>query len=294
VQVGTSTPRRRPQLVDLNLVPVEFRPRRFPFLTVGLALAILGATLLLFALAYLSGNAHLEVARLTKQVEQAQGVVNAAKGDAASANRERQRVLAMQDDYHLLADRQVAWSRVLGAIMEAPAGVSVDSIEQSGFAVTVRGSAPSYGVATEYLAQLRASGLFDDIALEVTGEAPAESVGAVPAFDLPTATPSSTQTSATPAAGTPTRPAAAAPVASAASPTSSPTSSPLAPPTSTASPTATQTRTPGRRARRSRRRRSTTPSHRGARARARSARARSPTFAGASRTRTATPSPGRA
>jgi hypothetical protein len=88
VQVGTSAPRRRPQLVDLNFVPLEFRPRRFPFLTAGLALSLVGGILLLFGLAYLSGSANLEVARLTKQVEQSRAVVSAASGNAASANLE--------------------------------------------------------------------------------------------------------------------------------------------------------------------------------------------------------------
>lgn len=242
MQIGATSPRRRPQLVDLNFVPVELRPRVFPFLTVGLALALVGGVLLLFGLAYASGDLDVRLAKSRQQVAEAQSVVNAANEDAARANLERQRIVSMQDDYRALAERQISWSRVLAAIADAPSGVSVESVEQSGFGVTVRGRASSYGATTEYLAGLRESDLFHDIALEVTGEAPAEGFVDSPAPVAPPSTPTRTSLSAEVPASTPTRLASFAPTQPAPTTTSRPTST--SSPTATATPGPTRTPVP--------------------------------------------------
>ena len=244
MQIGAASPRRRPQLVNLNLIPLEFRPRRFPYLTVGLALALAGAVLLLYGLAYLGGRAELEVARLQKGVAQAREVVNAAKGDATNANLERQRILAIQDDYRVLTERQISWSLVLDAIAGVPAGVRLDSVEQSGYGLAVRGSAPSYQVAIEYLDRLRESGLFHNMALEVTGEVPADGEGvATPTEPASTDERASTPPNAGLAPATPTRQWDVTPRPAETRPSATPASrAATAPPTST--PTATDTATP--------------------------------------------------
>src|SRR5258708_7853209 len=119
--LGQPAPARdyRPQFVDINLVPLEYRPRPFPILTVGLSVLLLGSALLLYAIFYAKTYTDLEIDQLGNRVAQAQGVVESATGDpAALAHQEQLR--ALRDDYKTLSQRQVNWGDVFQVIGDVP------------------------------------------------------------------------------------------------------------------------------------------------------------------------------
>lgn len=225
MQFGALQPRRRPQVVDLNLIPIELRRRPFPVLTTGLGLALLGSVLLLYAIFYLRTYADWEVAQLRARVAQAQDVVRQATSGEATANVERQRLQAMRDDYQVIAERQVSWSSVLGAIGDTPPGIAVGAISQSGYTVTVHGTAPDYAAAVEYLDRLRTTDLFLNMSIELAGQASPQ----------PSTSPTTTPT---PPPRTPTPPRVATPVPAVA-PSPAATANATRQPTATAAPTST-------------------------------------------------------
>src|ERR1044071_951896 len=92
----------RPQFIDLNLVPLEFRPRPFPLLTVGLSVLLAGCAVLLFAVFYAKTYTDHEIDQLGSRVAQAQTVVQSASGDPATLAHQEQ-LRALRDDYKTLA-----------------------------------------------------------------------------------------------------------------------------------------------------------------------------------------------
>ncbi len=238
--LGASSPatRSRPRLVDLNLVPPEFRRRPLPLLTTGLSLLTLGSVLLLYVIFYAKTYSDLEVSRLSTRVSQARTVVQTATGDPASLA-EREKLRAMRDDYQVLAERQIHWGDVYQTIGDVPPGVILKSASQAGFGVTVDGSAINSAAAASYVDQLRNSGLFVNASIQMR---PAS--GPV-VFATPTVVPSppGPPTGATP----PRAPLVGPPTPVRAPPTPYPTPrsrSAASPSTPSATPTITRTRTP--------------------------------------------------
>ena len=166
--LGASSPatRSRPRLVDLNLIPPEYRRRPFPVLTSGLALLALGSLLLLYAIFYAKSYSDLEVSGLSTRVSQARAIVQTATGDPA-ALAQREKLQAMRDDYQILAQRQVHWGDVFQTIGDVPPGVVVKSASQAGFGITITGSAIDQDAAARYVNQLESSGLFINASLQM-------------------------------------------------------------------------------------------------------------------------------
>ncbi|HLZ08957.1 MAG TPA: PilN domain-containing protein, partial [Chloroflexota bacterium] len=177
----------RPQLVDLNLVPPEFRPRPFPLLTAGLCSLLIGSLLIVYAIFYAKTYTDLEIDRLGNRVAQAQGVVEAATGDpAALAHQEQLR--ALRDDYKSLSQRQINWGDVFQVIGDVPDGTIVRTASQTGYGVTVSGSAVNQAAAAAYLDRLKNSGLFVDSAIQIgpaSGPNPFETGSPTPAPTMP-------------------------------------------------------------------------------------------------------------
>src|SRR5438067_1735487 len=130
--LGAPSPsnRFRPRLIDLNLIPLEYRRRAFPLVTTGLALLVVGGLILLYAAYYAKAYSDLEIGALSKRVSQAQGLVQSATGDPSALAR-RDQLRAMRDDYAVLKQRQVNWGDVFQTIGDTPPGVVVKSVGQS-------------------------------------------------------------------------------------------------------------------------------------------------------------------
>src|ERR1051326_272356 len=124
MRLGVASPTRRPgsQLIDLNLVPREYRPRPFPVLTAGLGLLVFGSLILLYALLYAKTYSDLEITQLNRRLAQAQQVVQSATGDPA-ALAQKEQLKAMRDDYRVLAQRQINWGDVLQTVGDVPPSI---------------------------------------------------------------------------------------------------------------------------------------------------------------------------
>lgn len=184
--LGASSPatKSRPRLIDLNLIPPEYRRRPFPIVTAGLAMLALGSLVLLYAIFYAKAYSDLEVSSLNARVAQARSVVQSATGDSAAVA-QQDKLRAMRDDFHRLTDRQIHWGDVFQVVGAVPDGVIVKSASQSGFGVTITGSAANAAAASRYLEQLRGSGLFANLSLQMS---PAGAAAAA-AFATPTLVP---------------------------------------------------------------------------------------------------------
>src|SRR6185295_1339585 len=108
----------------------------------------------------------LEIDQLGIRVAQAQSVVEASTGDpAALAHQEQLR--ALRDDYKSLGQRQINWGDVFQVIGDVPSGTIVRTASQTGYGVTVSGSAVNQAAAATYLDRLKDSGLFVDSAIQI-------------------------------------------------------------------------------------------------------------------------------
>jgi|GEM_PF-6498115 len=245
--LGASSSSRKnlPRFVDLNLVPREYRATGFPFLTIGLALFLLGGLIIGYLLYYAKSYSDLEVSALSKRITQAQTVVQTATGDpAAQATAQRER--ALQSDYAILKLRQINWGDVLQVIGATPSGVTVKSLSQAGYGVTVTGSAANEAAVAQYLEQLKNSGLFVSAAVQtspgtastatstatatVAPTRPPTSPTAVAPLSLPTPFPTQSLPAYRPPTATPVRIAVNTPTPSR-TPTITPTATPSATPT---------------------------------------------------------------
>jgi Tfp pilus assembly protein PilN len=168
MRFSVTSPARQPgsQLIDLNLVPLEYRPKPFPILTAGLGLLVVGSLVLLYALLYAKTYSDLELTQLNRRLAQAQVVVQSATGDPA-ALAQKEQLKAMRDDYRVLAQRQINWGDVLQTVGDVPPSILLKSINQAGFGVSVTGSAADQSTAAAYLDKLRSSGLFVNASIQV-------------------------------------------------------------------------------------------------------------------------------
>src|ERR1700687_409089 len=119
----------RSGLVDLNLIPPEFRPRPFPLLTAGLCALLFGSLLLVSASFWAKGNVENEIDQLGSRVARTQAVVEASTGDPAALAHQDQ-LRALRDDYKSLSQRQINWGDIFQVIGDVPAGIIVRTASQ--------------------------------------------------------------------------------------------------------------------------------------------------------------------
>ncbi len=157
---------RRSPRVNLNLLPPEYRPRPLPVMTIGLLLVVLGCVLLAYAAAWLTLYSRNEVSAKEAQVKQGEEVVQRAVA-AYSNSVGVAKAAEFREDFRLLRERQLRWSDVFHALLDAPDGMAVDSVTQAGFTITVSGRANDNAIATDYLTRLQNSGLFAQSAIQI-------------------------------------------------------------------------------------------------------------------------------
>ncbi|MBI2941413.1 MAG: PilN domain-containing protein [Chloroflexi bacterium] len=251
MQLGASrVSRPRQNLLDFNLLPADRRPSGFPLISIGLVLLLAGSVLLLYSVFYQRAYTQQEVSRLQARVNQGQQAVREATGADVATDQQRQRLLAMHQDYQALAERQIRWSNVLAAILATPPGVSLESLSQSGYTVTLDGTASQSSAVVDYLSRLRDADLFLNLSVQLSGESgppgppptqpspptlPPAAPGVAPAAPTPSAVPT-----ATPSPSPTLRPSLPSPQPS---PSPATTATPLRTATITPSGTATATMT---------------------------------------------------
>ncbi|MGA2284681.1 MAG: PilN domain-containing protein [Dehalococcoidia bacterium] len=183
--------RRGSKLIDLNVLPREMRPVRYPrWYVLGLAAIMVGCVLLVPAI-FFQRSANNQTSDLNRQLLVISGQLTGvqmdigrergvraeiAKAQAAlsSVQAERKTVLGM--DTPVSKDLQV----INGAI---PPGVGIISVAKSESKIVVSGQAPSIESVIAFATALDASGSFSGVTITSLGVA-AGGGGASPSFTV--------------------------------------------------------------------------------------------------------------
>lgn len=159
-----------PVFVDINILPEELRPQRYPALFVLGILVLLAASLALIPLYQAEQAVGDETTRLQTElnlissdlalvqtdlgkVKGLQRQLEAVETDLASWNEERQAVLG---------DTQELSKDLLAAVLDLPPGVSLGSVTGGDEQMTLTGQALNSGAVFEYARALEESGRFSE------------------------------------------------------------------------------------------------------------------------------------
>lgn len=159
-----------PVFVDINILPEELRPQRYPALFVLGILVLLAASLALIPLYQAEQAVGDETTRLQTElnlissdlalvqtdlgkVKGLQRQLEAVETDLASWNEERQAVLG---------DAQELSKDLLAAVLDLPPGVSLGSVTGGDEQMTLTGQALNSGAVFEYARALEESGRFSE------------------------------------------------------------------------------------------------------------------------------------
>ena len=154
---------RRPKLIDLNLLPPEYLPRKISKVTIGLVILVIVALALPWPFVYLRSGVRADTAPLETQLAQleAQEAQWIAKGPEAAQLKAdiaaAEALLAtIEQDYETFEDGLVLWSEIIDDIDEARPGkrITVLEIEQRGSQVTIDGTATKRAYVYDYAQNL--------------------------------------------------------------------------------------------------------------------------------------------
>jgi Tfp pilus assembly protein PilN len=164
---------RRSRLVDLNLLPVELRPQRYPgWYVFGLAAVLAGCALLVPAIAIQRSaaqeTAHLrnELTLVTSQLQSVQMDIGRERALRAQIAETERAIAAVQAERESLPGFGGPLSGNLSLVYsDAPAGVSVISVSRSEKEITVSGEARGVENIVAYARTLSQNGSFSDVTI---------------------------------------------------------------------------------------------------------------------------------
>ncbi|MBE0415119.1 MAG: PilN domain-containing protein [Dehalococcoidia bacterium] len=160
---------RRPKLIDLNLLPPEYLPRKVSKLSVALVLLVIVGLCLIYPLVNWNAGIDAETAPDETQLAQlkAEEALWMAKGPEANQLRaaiaSAQALLATIDqDYETFVAGLVMWSEIIYDIDDARPGkrITVEEIDQSGSTLTLVGTATKRAYVYDYARALEETGRF--------------------------------------------------------------------------------------------------------------------------------------
>ena len=164
---------QRNRLIDLNILPAELRPHRYPrWYVLGLA-AVLTGCVLLVPLVALQHSAAQETSHLRDQLAlvtgQLQGVevdIGRERGLRAEIAQAEQAVAALQAERASLPGAGGSLAQDLSLLYSAaPPGVRIDDTSRSEKTVTASGEASSMESIIAYAKALTESGSFSDVTI---------------------------------------------------------------------------------------------------------------------------------
>jgi len=169
---------RRPRLIELNLLPEEYRPhpwRRVIYVSL-IALILAGAGMLYPLYMWTATNegyaAQAEAAITLKQQQIASILANPQVTGLLSAIAQAEKELA---DYTMYSLLYPTWSDKLQTIRDmVPPGITIEEVSQDGYLIAVRGTATADNVLVDYGRALDDTDLFSLISFSFT-----EGTGAV-------------------------------------------------------------------------------------------------------------------
>ncbi len=172
----------RSKLIDLNLLPAELRPHKYPrSYVLGLAAVLTGCVLLVPAVALQHSasqeTAHLrdQLALVTGQLESASLDIGKERGLRAEITQTEQAVTALENERASLPGAGGPLAQDLSLLYSAaPPGVRIVSTSRAEKEVTVSGESASIESVIAYAKALSQSGSFGDVTItEAAGGAPA-------------------------------------------------------------------------------------------------------------------------
>lgn len=167
-------PERRPAKIDLDLLPPEYKPPKtlrlnFILVLVAIVLAGLIVPFVILEMDASSGIDSLEDKLSLRNAElselygkQAEAVALEAQIDAAD-----NKLNSMEQDYQTFREDLVLWSEIIDEIDDLlPGAITLSSIAQSGFEITLVGSTVDIKTVNNYRLELEESDYFSSATIK--------------------------------------------------------------------------------------------------------------------------------
>jgi Tfp pilus assembly protein PilN len=167
-------------LIDLNILPERYRPRKFGFRRLRPWLLVIGYALILIPSVQLLSQAWVNMIPIEQEFRETQ----AALADFREVSQERQALQVhyeelvsqtsqIETDYQSATIQQVSWGPTLKTTVSLlPGGVRLTSLSQSVGEITLEGEADAYLLPLEYADRLKQTGLFSDVIVEAIRQMP--------------------------------------------------------------------------------------------------------------------------
>lgn len=165
-------PERRPKIVDLNLLPPEYLPRKISKLSIALVMLIIVMVCLPLPFIFLKAGVDAELPPLETRLTQLKaelGQLNDIKTEAEALQKQidaaKSKLANMDQDYETFLDNLVLWSEIIYEIDDAIPGtrVTVRSITVKGSTITLIGAATRDDYIWDYATALEESEYFSGV-----------------------------------------------------------------------------------------------------------------------------------
>ncbi len=182
----------RGKLIDLNVLPPEMRPLRYPgWYVLGLVVIMVGCVLLVPAI-FLQRSANNQTAGMDRELLLISGQLTGVQMDIG---RERGLRMEISQAEAALAAVQAQRKTVLGMdtpvskdllalYAAAPPGLSITSVSKNGSTIVASGQAPSIESVIAFATALNADGSFSGVTITSLGAAAGGAGGSPPAFTV--------------------------------------------------------------------------------------------------------------
>ena len=165
-------PERRPKLIDLNLLPSEYQPRKIPKLSIYLVILTIVLACLIAPLVFLKSNADAECTPLEWELNQLDSQYRALLPLSTQASKLQNQIdafenllLAINKDYETFQDNLVLWSEIIEEIDDLIPGkrVTLSSITVAAGKITLVGTATKDDYVWDYITDLEDSPYFSGV-----------------------------------------------------------------------------------------------------------------------------------
>ena len=165
-------PERRPKIVDLNLLPPEYLPRKVSKLSIALVLLIIVMVCLPLPFIFLKAGVDAELppletrlAQLTGEYLDLQAIAVEGRELEDQIDVAKSKLENMDQDYETFLENLVLWSEIIYEIDDAIPGtrVTVRSITVKGSTITLIGAATKDDYIWDYATALEESEYFSGV-----------------------------------------------------------------------------------------------------------------------------------
>ena len=166
---------RRPNKIDLNLLPAEYRPPKKSYLGLILYLVVFILVCALAVVIVMKSGVDSDIKSLDQNLTNLQQQLTALKANEAEADPLKEQIAAAQDqlatieaDYQSFMDNRLMWSQIIDEITELVPGkkITLKTISTSSEKVTLSGSATKRIYVYDYAVALEESDFFSNVNLQ--------------------------------------------------------------------------------------------------------------------------------